>query len=221
MDSRCSLPGVMYYIDATITLLQGSPTNCAPEMALSQNYMPSNSFDEKSMPPYMKIILIFLIPPPPTMPWLYVTMLRHHFELLRKVLRKLKYENIMNTSSKDLCTKWFCWKSDVPNKSLSHKRYGLFTYLMYRLKNDKYYKEYYYVVYTPKIFQYSYSIWRHSFSPSALNVLYNKDVYPTSSIVWSTTFYFIVLKRIVHRMINTRWTPSGEWMLDTILCTFY
>ncbi len=29
-----------------------------------------------------------------------------------------------------------------------------------------------------------------------------------------------IFKRIVIRMINTRWTPSGGWMLHTILCTF-
>ncbi len=33
--------------------------------------------------------------------------------------------------------------------------------------------------------------------------------------------YYSVLKRIVRTMVTTRWTPSGEWMLDTILCTFY
>ncbi len=32
------------------------------------------------------------------------------------------------------------------------------------------------------------------FYPSTLSVLYNKDVYPTSSIVWSTTFPFNILK---------------------------
>ncbi len=32
------------------------------------------------------------------------------------------------------------------------------------------------------------------FYPSAFSVLYSKDVYPTVSIVWSTTFPFIVLK---------------------------
>ncbi len=30
--------------------------------------------------------------------------------------------------------------------------------------------------------------------PSTISVLYNKDVYPTSSIVWSTTFPFNILK---------------------------
>ncbi len=33
-----------------------------------------------------------------------------------------------------------------------------------------------------------------TFYPSTLSVLYNKDVYPTSSIVWSTTFPFYILK---------------------------
>ncbi len=33
-----------------------------------------------------------------------------------------------------------------------------------------------------------------TFYPSAISVLYNKDVYPTSSIILSTTFPFIVLK---------------------------
>ncbi len=33
--------------------------------------------------------------------------------------------------------------------------------------------------------------------------------------------YFLREQRIVNRMVNTRWTPSDEWMLDTILCTFY
>ncbi len=32
---------------------------------------------------------------------------------------------------------------------------------------------------------------------------------------------FISLKKIVNRMVNTRWTPSGERMLDTILYIFY
>ncbi len=30
-----------------------------------------------------------------------------------------------------------------------------------------------------------------------------------------------LFKRIVHRMVKTRWTPSGELMLDTILCIYY
>ncbi len=30
----------------------------------------------------------------------------------------------------------------------------------------------------------------------------------------------ILVKSISHRLVVTRWTPSGEWMLDTILCTF-
>ncbi len=33
-----------------------------------------------------------------------------------------------------------------------------------------------------------------TFDPSTLSVLYNKDVYPTSSIVWSTTFPFHIFK---------------------------
>ncbi len=33
-----------------------------------------------------------------------------------------------------------------------------------------------------------------TFDPSTLSVLYNKDVYPTSSIVWSTTFPFNIFK---------------------------
>ncbi len=33
-----------------------------------------------------------------------------------------------------------------------------------------------------------------TFNPSTLSVLYNKDVYPTSSIVWSTTFPFNIFK---------------------------
>ncbi len=28
------------------------------------------------------------------------------------------------------------------------------------------------------------------------------------------------IKKIVHRMVNTRWTPSGEWMSDTI-CVYF
>ncbi len=35
------------------------------------------------------------------------------------------------------------------------------------------------------------------------------------------TTSFVMIKKIVHRMVNTRWTPSGEWMSDTILCIFY
>ncbi len=34
----------------------------------------------------------------------------------------------------------------------------------------------------------------HIFYPSTLSVLYNKDVYPTSSIVLSTTFPFNIFK---------------------------
>ncbi len=34
----------------------------------------------------------------------------------------------------------------------------------------------------------------HTFYPSIQSVLYNKDVYPTSSIVWSTIFPFNILK---------------------------
>ncbi len=33
-----------------------------------------------------------------------------------------------------------------------------------------------------------------TFDPSILSVLYNKDVYPTSAIVWSTTFPFNIFK---------------------------
>ncbi len=33
-----------------------------------------------------------------------------------------------------------------------------------------------------------------TFDPSTVSVLYNKDVYPTSSIVWSTTFPFNIFK---------------------------
>ncbi len=32
---------------------------------------------------------------------------------------------------------------------------------------------------------------------------------------------FKLVKKIVHSIVNTRWTLSREWMLDTILCTFY
>ncbi len=34
-------------------------------------------------------------------------------------------------------------------------------------------------------------------------------------------FYSSPFKKIVYRMVNTRWIPSGEWMFDTILCIFY
>ncbi len=34
----------------------------------------------------------------------------------------------------------------------------------------------------------------HTLYPSSLSVLYNKDFYPTSSIVWHTTFSFYIFK---------------------------
>ncbi len=37
-----------------------------------------------------------------------------------------------------------------------------------------------------------------TFYPSAFSVLHNKDIYPAFSIVWSTTFPFIVLKSHYH-----------------------
>ncbi len=44
-----------------------------------------------------------------------------------------------------------------------------------------------------------------TFNPSILSVLYNKDVYPTSSIVWSPTFLLIYLNHIrLHKALLYR-----------------
>ncbi len=43
-------------------------------------------------------------------------------------------------------------------------------------------------------------------------------LHPLSEISCLLEQIAICVKKIVH---NTRWTPSGEWMLDAILCTFY
>ncbi len=46
--------------------------------------------------------------------------------------------------------------------------------------------------------------------------------YPIFTMPICQLFNFLPFyKIIVHKMVNTSWTPSGERMLDTILCTFY
>ncbi len=56
------------------------------------------------------------------------------------------------------------------------------------------------------------------------NFIYENDIMSESELFqWVKSElkqHFALIKRIVLRMVNTRWTPSGEWMLDTILCTF-
>ncbi len=41
-----------------------------------------------------------------------------------------------------------------------------------------------------------------------------------ASLNVSSLGILIVPQSNAHRKVATRWTPSGEWMLDTILCTF-
>ncbi len=46
--------------------------------------------------------------------------------------------------------------------------------------------------------------------------------YDTMSAYFQSRLLFLKsFEKIVHKMVNTRWTPFDEWMLDIILCIFY